>query len=277
MLGGGHEPVSAPCWRFAIFYFNRTTQYKERFWNFYFKIHGMSVEELIKNLKDLQAVDKEIFALRKDLADLPGKLKELDADLERESGKTKSREEALKALQLKRKEKELDLEQKENLLNKLQTQLYQVKTNSEYSAIEKEISGGKADKSILEEEILDIFDQIEGAEKELSGEKILLDKEKKRVAEEKIKIDSERKAFEERLSELNGKRDSITPLIDKDTLGKYERILNGKEGLALVPVVGENCGGCFMNLPPQIINEIRSLDHIIYCERCSRMLYIEGD
>jgi predicted nucleic acid-binding Zn-ribbon protein len=185
----------------------------------------------------------------------------------------KQNEEDLKRLQLKRKEKEIDLEQKENAIKKLQVQLYQVKTNKEYTAIENETAGLKADKSVLEEEILKIFDEIEASEKKVSDKKKELSEEKKKIEENKRRIDSEKQAIEKELARLEERRKTITPLIDKNTLSKYERILHGKDGLALVPIKGENCGGCYVNLPPQVINEIRLKENIIYCERCARMLY----
>ena len=84
-----------------------------------------------------------------------------------------------------------------------------------------------------------------------------------------------KKEIEVKLAEFQEKRKAILPMIDKETLARYERILHGKNGLALVPVRGDNCGGCFVHLPPQVINEIRIKEQIIYCERCARMLFTE--
>ena len=151
-----------------------------------------------------------------------------------------------------------------------------MKTNNEYNALEKEIGGLKADKSLLEEEILGIFDRIEAAEKELAEAKRAFTEEKKRIDTEKAKLESARKEVEAKAVELEGKRKIILPTIDKETLSRYERILHGKDGMALVPVKGDNCGGCFVHLPPQVINEIRLKEKIIYCERCARMLFTEG-
>jgi len=235
----------------------------------------MSVAELLNNLTELQAVDKALFDFKRQLKEVPVRVKALDDEIEAVNSQLKEKEEELKKLQLERKTKEIDLGEKENTIKKYQTQLYQIKTNAEYTALEKEIGGLKADKSVLEEEILAMFDNIEAAEKKIVEQKAKLDEEKKRIEAEKAKINADKLNIEKEIAALEEKRKTIVPLIDKKTLSRYERILHGKDGVALVPVKNENCGGCFVNIPPQVINEIRLKGKIIYCERCARMLYTE--
>jgi len=235
----------------------------------------MSVAELLLNLIELQAVDKEIFDCKRQLEEVPTKLKGLDLELETANSNVKKKEVELKSFQLKRKEKEIDLETKENSIKKYQAQLYQVKTNNEYTALEKEIAGLKADKSILEEEILGIFDGVEAAEKGVNEARKVSAEDKKRIDAEKSKVETAKKEIEAKLAEFREKRKTIIPLVDKETLSRYERILNNKDGVAFVPVKGDNCGGCFVHLPPQVINEIRMKEEIVYCERCARMLFME--
>lgn len=235
----------------------------------------MSVAELLLNLIKLQAVDKEIFDIKRQLVEIPTRLKILDLELETANSNVKKKEEELKNFQLKRKEKEIDLETKENSIKKMQGQLYQVKTNNEYNALEKEIAGLKADKSILEEEILGIFDRVEAAENDVDVAKKAFAEDKKRVDAEKGKVEAAKKEIEAKFVEFQEKRKTIVPMIDKEILSRYDRILNNKDGMALVPVKGDNCGGCFVHLPPQVINEIRMKEEIVYCERCARMLFTE--
>jgi len=69
----------------------------------------------------------------------------------------------------------------------------------------------------------------------------------------------------------------IVPEIDKKILASYERILKGKDGMALAAVHDYSCQGCFINLPPQVINEIKKHDHLVICESCARILYLEDE
>ena len=56
-----------------------------------------------------------------------------------------------------------------------------------------------------------------------------------------------------------------------------EKILQNKQGLAVVPVQVSSCGGCFMNVPAQVINEMKKHENLVFCEMCARILYLEED
>jgi len=60
-------------------------------------------------------------------------------------------------------------------------------------------------------------------------------------------------------------------------LAVYDRVVENRGGTALVPVVGNACGGCFMHVPPQVINKIKMYDEIVRCEMCARFLYLQEE
>jgi len=99
----------------------------------------------------------------------------------------------------------------------------------------------------------------------------------KKYLAQKNEIDDSVKETEEKLKILDMKRSQMTVDVDKANLKRYERILENKKGLAIVPVKGNSCGGCFMNVPEQVINEIKMHDRLILCEMCARILYLEDD
>jgi len=235
----------------------------------------VNMQEQIKMLIELQELDRELFDRKIILDGIPGRIKDLDDGLQRESETLKSLEEELKKLQLQRKEREVELESKEQVIKKYQAQLYQVKTNQEYTALEKEIGSVKADGSLLEEEIIKLLDSMDDKEKNISKEKETIEEEKKKVNEEKNKIDVLGKAAKAEYDSLSNKRSEFAKNLDKVILSKYERILRSKNGLAVVPVSGGACGGCNMNLPPQVINEAKLRVDLRFCENCTRILYVE--
>ncbi len=67
------------------------------------------------------------------------------------------------------------------------------------------------------------------------------------------------------------------PEIDPNGLSRYEKILNNKNGIAVVPVIDTACSGCQMKLNPQMINLVKMQDRLVECDMCSRILYFEGD
>ncbi|MCX5716557.1 MAG: C4-type zinc ribbon domain-containing protein [Candidatus Omnitrophica bacterium] len=235
----------------------------------------MSKEEQIKMLIQLQKLDSRIFAAKKELANQPLIIRALEEEFKNTEAGLKSVEEEQKALAIKRKERESDLQSKEDAIKKLQAQLYSIKTNKEYQAMEHEIASQKADASVIEEDILRFFDQSDECAKRVAQQKEALAQERKKFDEQKQVVDKRAKEIEASLAQVNAQRNELAHKADKEFLAKYERILHSKDGIAMVPVEGDACGGCNINLPPQVINEIRMNEDLIFCGNCARILYIE--
>lgn len=233
-------------------------------------------EEILK-LLGLQVLDKQIYDMRRELEDFPEKLKAFDALIKEKESIYKTSEEALKKAQLKRKDKEIEMAGKEDAIKKHQAQLFQVKTNQEYTALTKEINSLKADVSVIEEILIGVFDEIDKIEKEITANKKIFEDEKSKIEKEKTVIDSRRKELESILKDTEEKRAQTAGTVDKDILSKYDRILNGRDGLAIVEIKGDACGGCNMNLPPQVVNEVRMMPDLVYCGNCMRILYYKEE
>lgn len=237
----------------------------------------VDIDEQLILFIQLQEIDEQIYRLNTEKKAKPEEIKRLRDSLGSRQLSLKEQEANLKNLQLKRKEKEIELETKEASIKKLQVQLYQLKTNKEYTAMIHEIEGQRADKSLLEDDVLRLMDAVDVSEAKIDDEKAELAEETEKV-EGKIKeIEQVIKEIEAMLAELKNKRDGLIPGINSRLLKDYERILAGKDGLALVEVTNDACGGCYMQLPPQVINEIKMKEHMVYCENCRRMLYIKDD
>lgn len=235
-----------------------------------------TIKEQVEFLIELQVVDGEIYALNREKAEKPEQIKAIEESVGTKKAGIKQTEEGLKALQVKLKEKEVSLQQKEEQIKKLQIQLYQLKSNKDYSMMLAEIGGIKADNSIVEEEIIRLMDEIDAAKKRIGEEKELFKKEEASAQKKKDAVNARLKEIDSRLSGLSAKREEILPNIEKQVLVRYERVLKNKDGLAMVPVESGACGGCHMNLPPQVISEVKLREDIIVCGSCLRILYI-GD
>jgi len=237
----------------------------------------ISVKDQIRKLVELQKLDIEIYEKKKDLIEKPAEVSQLKAQFESKKTKLNGLEEKLKLVQLKRKEQELELQEKEGLITKANASLNDIKTNKEYTAKLSEIENIKADKSIIEEHILKLYDEADAIVKDIEAERAVVVQEEKKYQELNRKVEDEVKIIEDRVKVLVGQRNQITPHVDVSILAQYERVLANKSGLAIAPVTNSSCGGCFMNLRPQNINSIKLGEDIYSCEYCSRMLYLEED
>lgn len=237
----------------------------------------VSIRAQIKRLVELQTIDFEIYNYKRELKEKPDFIAELQSKFENGKSGLKKLEESLKNSLVDRKSKELDLQGKEGEIIKANAQLSTLKTNKEYQAKLNEIEHLKADKSVIEEKILISFDDADAINVKIAREKSLLAEEEKKFLSHKKEVDDLIKDLQDKLKILESQRQQILPDINPSHLSRYERILENKGGLALVPIKSHCCGGCFMNIPEQMINEIRMHDRFVSCEMCARMLYLEDD
>jgi predicted nucleic acid-binding Zn-ribbon protein len=241
-------------------------------------MQGTSIKNLLKKLIELQKIDGEIFNCKKDLKEKPETLNVLDQEFQSKKAGLKELEDKLRALILQRKDIELQLKEKEDAIIKSNAQLSLLKTNKEYQTKLNEIESIKADKSILEEKILISYDQADTITAEINKEKAAVAEEEKKFAVQKKVIEDQIKVLEDRINVLDSQRKQYLPDIDPNYLAMYERVLNHKSGIAIVPYMeGNICGGCYMLLTPQMANAIKMYDQLITCEMCSRILYLEED
>ena len=231
----------------------------------------------IRKLVDLQKIDGQIHQFKNDLKEKPLRVEELKEQFENTKTHLHELEEKGKTIELSRKEHELNLKAKEDDIAKGNAQLSELKTNKEYTAKISEIESAKADKSVFEEKVLISFDESDAVNKEIEAEKQKVAEEEKNFLAKKAEVDDEVKGIEGKLKTLDAERQTIVPEVEKEYIDRYEKILGHKDGLAIVPIKNMICGGCFININPQMINAIKMDDSIVDCQMCSRILYLEDD
>ncbi|MFH1458647.1 MAG: C4-type zinc ribbon domain-containing protein [Candidatus Omnitrophota bacterium] len=229
----------------------------------------------INNLIKLQTIDSEIYALNHEKEVKPQEIKALEEAFEQKKQSLAGLEKNFLDLQKQRKDNELELASKEEDAKKLQTQLYSLKTNKEYQAMMQQIGGVKADASVIEDKILGLFDQADKTKNDVEKEKQRLEEEEKVFLGQKKKTEDRIKAIDDRLVQLEAQRKQVTPEVEPKILTQYERIMKNRDGLGIVSVKNNSCGGCNMFVPPQVINLIKMYERIITCEICNRILYTD--
>ncbi|MCX5695317.1 MAG: C4-type zinc ribbon domain-containing protein [Candidatus Omnitrophica bacterium] len=235
----------------------------------------VDLKSQLSSLIKLQAVDSQIYSLRSEKASKPEEIKVMELSFEAKKASLAELDKKSTDLQKQRKERELELGSKDEAMKKLQSQLYSLKTNKEYQTMLQQIQDAKADASVIEDKILELFDKTDALKVELEKEKQKLKEEEQIFLTKKKQVDDRVKEIDERLSALEAQRKQALQDIDAKILSQYERILANRDGLAIVIVKGNSCGGCNMFVPPQVINLIKMYEHIITCEMCNRILYID--
>ena len=233
----------------------------------------LTIAEKLKNLYDLQVIDSEVDQIQILKGELPMEVKDLEDEivgLETRLGKLdKQIEEQNDDLSRHNK----NIIEAETLVERYQKQMDEVKNNREFDALTKEIELQKLEVQLSNKRIKEVESQIAMkketrtiADEKLNAKKADLDV--KKVELEKIIEKTEKN--EEKLRKKSERQKKVIP---ERLLKAYMKIRTTyRNGLGVVFVERNSCGGCFNKIPPQIQLEIGMLKKIIACEHCGRVL-----
>jgi predicted nucleic acid-binding Zn-ribbon protein len=220
----------------------------------------------------LQQLDKEIDALQADAESIPGKKQHLEQDLRAAEEKVEKAKEESVELAKRRKEREVELEATGDKMAKFQSQLYQVKSNREYEALQHEISGLQEKSSGIEDEILELLERAEEVSKEALEAEAALKAEREKAQAEQADLDKHLGDVQGDIAVKDGERKLLVSDLDPMLLKRYERIRENKGGTAVTTVENGACGGCFRRIPPHEMQELKKDDRLITCEGCGRII-----
>ena len=203
-------------------------------------------------LVDLQLKEKEIQAKKQEIASLAAACAE----------KEKVRQEKDRVLQDEGK-KAMDRRMRMN----------RIKNTKELQALQREIDLIRQRNSDLEEDLIKVYEEIDGLKADLKVKEeeaaIMQAGWQQNHEEMQAKISG----IDQLVSEAATQRKTIASQIAGELISRYELIFARRGGMAVVEVTGGICQGCYMNIPPQLWNEIIRSEKINLCPSCQRILY----
>ncbi|MBT4737960.1 MAG: hypothetical protein HOO15_01940 [Flavobacteriales bacterium] len=237
------------------------------------KTISISVEEKLKALYDLQCVDSEIDQLRVVRGELPVEIQDLEDEIARLETRLEKFEEEKSILKADQKAKKVAIKNSEELIVRYKKQLENIKNNREFTSLTKELEFQELEIQLsdkrtneIKAKVLMKDEVIASTTEDLNENKEDLEGKKSELAEITAETEKEEKA-------LIKKSKSSQKKIDDRLLSSYERIRGSvRNGLALVSVDRDACGGCFNKIPPQRQLDIKLHKKIIVCEHCGRIL-----
>lgn len=165
----------------------------------------------------------------------------------------------------------------EDNLSKFQAKIYAVKTQKEMISLDHEIAKSREEKSQTEDNLLILMDNIEKLTNQIVAKKEILASELIELQSAETDCNERLNIAEQNLNRNKEKRKELTTKIPRQDLERYEKLRANKNNLAVVAVKNGICQGCFVTLPPQEINEVKSSSTLVTCERCIRILYCEDN
>lgn len=232
-----------------------------------------NLRETLMLLCDLQEKDIKIETLKNKLEDLPKFAEHKKQQLSTAKKEFDNRKETFVKLNSLKKEKESLLVSKESLISKYTTDLNNVKSNDVYKSCLLEIEKAKADKSVIEDEILQLMEDIDKETVNLKQYEADLKKTESEINGEIKNIEDSSLNMRQEIEKMKTERDSFSKSININILSQYERIRENRNGIGLSLVDGDSCGACNMVIRPQLINQATKCKELVYCDNCSRILF----
>ena len=232
-----------------------------------------SVEEKLTSLVTLQKIESKIDEVQVLKGELPMEVSDLEDEITGVQARQTRIEEEINGIQEFINQKKELIKEAEALIKKYEKQTENVKNSREFEAINKEIEMQQLEMKLAEKHIKDANEEIaekvvilEKAKKNLSAKEAVLGTKKGEL--EKIIASTEKE--ERHFNKLSGE---AREKVEERLLNSYDRIrANYRNGLSVVPVERDACGGCFNAIPPQRQSEIKQRKKIIVCENCGRIL-----
>jgi len=236
-------------------------------------VKDFSVEEKLINLLRLQKIDSKLDEIQVLKGELPMEVSDLEDEILGLTSRQTRIEEEINGISEFIEGKKNTIKDSEAMIAKYEKQSDNVKNNREFEAINKEVEMQQLEVKLAEKHIRDANEELtekvkalEIAKKQVGIKEGVLNHKKGEL--EKIIADTEKEE-----NALNKVSADARAHIDERLIYSYDRIRKSyRNGLAVVPVERDACGGCFNSIPPQRQSEIRLHKKIIVCENCGRIL-----
>ncbi|TAD85527.1 MAG: hypothetical protein EAY75_11255 [Bacteroidetes bacterium] len=231
------------------------------------------VEEKLMTLVALQKIDSKLDGIRVLKGELPMEVADLEDEITGLTSRKTRVEEEINGINEFIAGKRKGIVDAEELIKKYDKQSSNVKNSREFDAINKEIEMQRLEVALCEKHIKDATDEMMEKSRKL-------DTANKAIATKEAILTTKKNELEKIIAETEKEENHYIDLgntartkVEGRLLASYERIRkNYRNGLAVVPVDRDACGGCFNAVPPQRQSEIKQRKKIIVCENCGRIL-----
>ena len=232
-----------------------------------------SVEEKLDALYELQKIDSEIDRIRTIRGELPLEVQDLEDELSGLETRVNKIQEEIQELETEITDRKNASKEAELAIVKYKEQQNNVRNNREFESLSKEIEFQELEIKLHEK-------KSKEAKVKIASKKEILDESKERFELRKGDLATKQSELNEIVGETQKEEDELTKKsddakkkIDERLLSAYIRLRgNAKNGLAVVPVKRDACGGCFNKIPPQRQLDIQAKKKVLVCEHCGRIL-----
>lgn len=228
----------------------------------------------LQYLINLQKFDLRIFQIQDQLRKAPELIKSAETPLQDILAKLQVLKNTGESLVKQRRSSERELATQEEQLQKIRNRLSELKTNKEYQAHLFEIELARKKKDSIEENVLEIMERVEQNEQALKELDEQSTEAQKVFDSEKARLETHFANLANELADLDRQQTTLSLLVNKPLLVRYNRLKTLRKGYAVAQLRDGACGGCQLQLPPQLVAEVKRGDELLDCSYCHRILYM---
>ncbi len=237
----------------------------------------VSVEQKLVALYTLQQVDSKIDEIRAYRGNLPLEIQDIEDEIAGLETRITNFKDESKKHQKDISDYKIKIKETEALIKKYEEQQNNVRNNREYDSLTKEIEYQQLDNQLSEKRIKEITAKDNDLATKVADAQMRLTELKASLKEKKDELHSLVEGTEKEEEQLLQRSADCEKLVEDRLLVAYKRIRkNARNGLAVVGIFDEACGGCFNRIPPQHQLDICTHKKIIVCEYCGRILVDKG-
>jgi len=239
-------------------------------------VKDFSVEEKLLALIKLQKIDSKLDQIQILKGELPMEVSDLEDEIQGLNSRKTRIEEEINGIAEYIEGRKAAIVEAEELIKKYEKQSEAVKNSREFEAINKEIEMQQLEAKLAEKHIRDANEEmaekvrnLDNAKKTIATKEGVLNHKKGELEKIIAETDKEETAYRKDIEAARG-------AIEERLLYSYDRIRNSyRNGLAVVPIERDACGGCYNSIPPQRQSEIKQRKKVLVCENCGRILVDE--
>ena len=233
--------------------------------------------EMIEKLLILQDRDRKILQEQGEVARIEPQRQMLNAKVATAQAELEHAKLRIKQIESARKDLELEVEAKKQMIVRYANQQFQTRKNEEYRALAHEIDTCKAAIFQIENGEIELMEQAETAQTELLRATQAA-KDALSLADDQIgQLDAREGNLKKELAQLEANREELAAAVDEGARNRYERLVRSKGDNVVVGVHHGVCGGCHMKLPPQLLVSCQGEKELVGCSNCGRILYYTPD
>jgi uncharacterized protein len=233
--------------------------------------------EAIEKLLILQDRDRKIRRVKGELSHIEPERLALKAKTATAQAQLEQAKLRMMQIESSRKDLELEVEAKKQMIARYANQQLQTRKNEEYRALAHEIETCKDAIFKIEDQEIELMEQAEAGQKEAQRATHAVAEARKLMDEQVAQLDAREQNLQKELAELETNREALASAVDESARSRYERLVRSKGENVVVGVQHGVCGGCHMKLPPQLLVTCQAEKELVACSNCGRILYYSSD